>query len=62
MRQLALARLGTGDAEGADKALREAGKDPHGGIDQELLDHVRRLGDLIGDLRPARNHRTGRRS
>jgi len=62
MRQLALARLGTGDAEGADKALREAGESPHGGIDQELLDHVRRLGDLIGDLRPARNHRAGRRS
>ena len=62
MRQLALARLGTGDAEGADKALREAGESPYGGIDQELLDHVRRLGDLIGDLRPARNHRAGRRS
>ncbi len=62
MRQLALARLGTGDAEGADKALREAGEGPHGGIDQELLDHVRRIGNLIGDLRPARNHRTGRRS
>jgi len=62
MRQLALARLGTGDAEGADEALREAGEGPHGGIDQELLDHVRRLGDLIGDLRPARNHRAGKRS
>ena len=62
MRQLALARLGSGDAEGADEALRVAGKGPLGGIDQELLDHVRRLGGLIGDLRPARNHRAGKRS
>jgi len=62
MRQLALARLGSGDAEGAEEALCEAGEGPPGGIDQELLDHVRRLGGLIGDLRPVRNHRAGKRS
>ena len=62
MRQLALARLGSGDAEGAEEALREAGEGPPGGIDQELLDHVRRLGGLIGDLRPVRNNRAGKRS
>lgn len=66
LRQLALARLGTGDPEGAEKALREANGGPEGGIDQELLDHVRRLGGLIGDLtrnhRPARNNRAGKRS
>jgi tetratricopeptide (TPR) repeat protein len=66
LRQLALARLGAGDATGAEEALREANGGPEGGIDQELLDHVRRLGGLIGDLsrnhRPARIHRAGRRS
>ena len=66
LRQLALARLGTGDAPGAEEALREANGGPDGGIDQELLDHVRRLGGLIGDLtrnqRPARNNRVGKRS
>jgi tetratricopeptide (TPR) repeat protein len=66
LRQLALARLGTGDAAGAEEALREANGGPEGGIDQELLDHVRRLGGLIGDLtrnhRPARNNRAGKRS
>jgi tetratricopeptide (TPR) repeat protein len=66
LRQLALARLGTGDATGAEEALREANGDPESGIDHELLDHVRRLGGLIGDLsrnhRPTRNHRAGTRS
>jgi superkiller protein 3 len=66
LRQLALARLGTGDAAGAEEALREANGGPEGGIDQELLDHVRRLGGLIGDLtrnhRPAGNNRAGKRS
>lgn len=67
LRALALARLGTGDASGAEDALREANGDPpEGGIDEELLDHVRRLGGLIGDLtrnhRPTRNNRTERRS
>lgn len=66
LRQLALARLGSGDATGAEEALREANGGVDGGIDQELLDHVRQLGGLIGDLSrnhpPARIHRTGRRS
>ncbi len=67
LRQLALARLGSGDPEGAEEALRQAGGGgPEIGIDQELLDHVRRLGGLIGDLtrnhRPARNGRAGTRS
>jgi len=66
LRQLALARLGTGDADGAEEALREANGGQGGGIDQELLDHVRRLGGLIGDLtrnhRPVRNSRAGKRS
>jgi hypothetical protein len=66
LRQLALARLGTGDAAGAEEALRQVSGDPEGGIDQELLDHVRRLGGLIGDLarnhRASPNHRAARRS
>jgi tetratricopeptide (TPR) repeat protein len=66
LRQLALARLGTGDAPGAEEALREANGGPNGGIDQELLDHVRHLGGLIGDLarnhRPPRSSRVGKRS
>ncbi len=66
MRQLAVARLGAGDAAGAEEALRDAGDGPDGGIDQELLNHVRRLGGLIGDLsrnqRPARRERAARRS
>lgn len=66
LRQLALARLGAGDANGAEEALREADGGPESGIDQELLDHVRRLGGLIDDLsrnhRPTRDHRAGTRS
>ena len=62
IRDTALARLGSGDAAGAEEALQEADAAPLGGIDQELLNHVRRLGDLIGDIHPARNHRAGRRS
>jgi hypothetical protein len=62
MRQLALAKLSNGDAEGAEEALRRAEDDPSGGIDQELLGHVRRLGGLIDDLtRNHRSHRTGER-
>ena len=66
LRQLALARLGTGDASGAEEAIRQANGDSDGGIDQEFLDHVRRLGGLIGDLsrnhRLTRSHRAGTRS
>ncbi len=59
MRQLAVARLGAGDVTGAEEALRKAGDGPEGGIDHELLNQVRRLGGLIGDL--SRNHRPARR-
>jgi tetratricopeptide (TPR) repeat protein len=66
LRQLAIARLGSGDAAGAEEALSEASDGPPGGIDQELLDHVRRIGGLVGELarnhRPAGNDRAGRRS
>jgi tetratricopeptide (TPR) repeat protein len=66
LRLLALARLGTGDAPGAEDALRLANGGREGGIDQDLLDHVRRLGDLIGDFarnhRSSSNQRTGKRS
>jgi tetratricopeptide (TPR) repeat protein len=66
LRQLALARLGAGDPSGADEALQTANGDAKGGIDHELLDHVRRLGGLIGDIarnhRPPTNRRAGRRS
>jgi tetratricopeptide (TPR) repeat protein len=66
LRQLAIARLGSGDAAGAEEALSEAKDGPPGGIDQELLDHVRRIGGLVGDLarnhRPEGNNRAGKRS
>ncbi len=58
LRQLAIARLGSGDASGAEEALREAREKPPGGIDQELLEHVRRLGGLVGEL--TRTHRPAR--
>ena len=65
LRQLALARLGTGDGAGAEEVLRTANGGPKGGIDQELLDHVRWLGELIGDFnrnhRPVRKNRVGKR-
>ena len=66
LRQLAIARLGSGDAAGAEEALSEAKDGPSGGIDQELLDHVRRIGGLVGELarnhRPESNNRAGKRS
>jgi tetratricopeptide (TPR) repeat protein len=66
LRQLAIARLGSGDAVGAEEALSEASDGPPGGIDQELLDHVRRIGGLVGELarnhRPSGSDRAGRRS
>ena len=42
-----VARLGAGDTEGAEAALAAASPDTEGGIDEELLDHVRRLGALL---------------
>ena len=55
LRQLAIARLGSGDTAGAEEALKEAREGPEGGIDQELLAQGRRVGGLLGDL--GRNHR-----
>lgn len=52
MRQLAVARLAAGDAAGAAAALESSIPDPAGGIDQEMLDHVRRLGALLQDASP----------
>jgi len=57
LRQLARARLGSGDSAGAEEALREGSRRSGGGIGQELLDHVRRLNGLIGAL--TRDHRPG---
>ncbi len=48
--QLAVARLGAGDSEGAEAALAAASERRPGGLDEELLGHVRRLGSLVGDL------------
>lgn len=66
LRQLAVARLGSGDSEGAEEALRQSKGGPGVGIDQEFLDHVRRLGGLIANLtrihRPARDGRAATRS
>jgi tetratricopeptide (TPR) repeat protein len=50
MRQLALARLGTGDTKGAEEAFEAAQAEAGGGLDHELLSHVRRLGTLVEDL------------
>jgi len=66
LRHLAVARLGAGDSEGAEKALAAARKEPSVGLDRELLGHVRRLGTLVEPParrgRPARNgHRGGPR-
>ena len=47
---LAVARLGAGDNEGAEEALEEAQSQPAGGLDEELLGHVRRLGTLVDRL------------
>jgi tetratricopeptide (TPR) repeat protein len=49
-RQLAVARLGTGDAEGAEEALAAANGDHGGGLNEELLGLVRRLGGLVDNL------------
>jgi len=50
LRQLAVARLGTGDSEGAEAALEAAEARPDGGLNEELLGHVRQLGAILGDL------------
>jgi tetratricopeptide (TPR) repeat protein len=55
LRQLAVARLGAGDAQGAEAALKAAEREPTGGLDEELLGHVRRLGTLVEGLN--RRHR-----
>jgi len=46
LRQLAAARLETGDVGGAERALEAAQAGSGAGLDHELLDHVRRLGRL----------------
>ncbi len=51
LRQLAVARLGAGDANGAEAALEAARGRRGGGLDEELLGHVRQLGSLLDDLR-----------
>jgi len=50
LRQLAVARLGAGDSAGAKAALAAAERQPAGGLDEELLGHVRRLGTLVEGL------------
>lgn len=65
LRQLALARLGSGDATGAEEALQKADSSTVEGINHELLGHLRRLGglaDLTRNHRPAQSDRAGRRS
>jgi tetratricopeptide (TPR) repeat protein len=49
MKQLAVARLGAGDRDGAKAAFDAAEQHPTLGLDQELLGHVRRLGALLGE-------------
>ncbi len=46
LRQLAVARLETGDAGGAERALEAAQVGSRTGLDHELLGHVRRLSQL----------------
>jgi len=48
LRQLAIARLAAGDADGAEEALESAQSQPGGGLEEELLGHVHRLGTLLG--------------
>ena len=50
LRQLAIARLGAGDSSGAQEAL-DAAHGSEGGLDEELLGHVRRLGQLVESVR-----------
>ena len=55
LRQLAVARLGFGDTDGARAALDAARPESEGGIDEELLDHVRRVGALLKPTGPERS-------
>ncbi len=48
LRQLAIARLAAGDTEGAREAMEAAQNLPGGGLEQELLSHVRHLSSLLG--------------
>jgi len=48
LRQLAIARLAAGDAAGAEEALEAAQAGQGGGIEEELLGHVHRIGALLG--------------
>jgi tetratricopeptide (TPR) repeat protein len=50
LRQLAIARLGAGDSSGAQEAL-DAAHGSEGGLDEELLGHVRRLGHLVESVK-----------
>lgn len=50
LQQLAMARLGSGDADGAAEALEVARTQGEGGLDEELLGHVRRMRSLIESL------------
>jgi len=61
LRQLAVARLGAGDRDGAQQALDASQDEAAGGLDQELLGHVRRLGSLVDDLARRRVVRNGAR-
>ncbi len=62
LRQLAIARLAAGDAEGARQAMEEAQHVPGSRLEEELLTHVRRLGSLLagfgGRNRPISRHTT----
>jgi tetratricopeptide (TPR) repeat protein len=51
LHQLAVARLGLGDREGAEAALEEAGAEPASGVATELLGHVRQLSGLMQSLK-----------
>ncbi len=65
LRQLAVARLGSGDATGAEEALHGADANLGESINHELLGHLRRLGGLANltrNHRSAQSNRAGRRS
>jgi len=47
MRQLAVARLGVGDHDGAEEAMKRAEETCGGGIVVEMLNHIRRLASVL---------------